>query len=144
MATMKERLKDLSVAIYNKIEKISKIDIEQVLRDMSLYKIALVPYNEPATIEESRSNAYAVIEKKRIDYLISKQSLKKYHGDKLKLQFLHIKMTQTELTNAEKIIFNKLMLRLDFEVSVDNEANVYDDNIDVTMTMVDGKIIYEK
>jgi len=135
MATMKDRIKKLSIAISDKIKEITEIDIQQVLRDMSLYKIMLVPYNTPTNIEEARSNAYAVIEKKRIDYLISKQSLKRYHGDKLRLQFLHIKLSKSNLTNEEKELFNTLMYRLDFEVNVDIEANKYDDDIAAATTV---------
>ncbi len=110
---------------------------KRIVEDLSYYKIDTSPYTTPGTVEEAKAQAKAQVEKKRIDYLASKQTMSMYTGDERRFRYLDAVMNVRSLTTDEKTLYNKLLYRMDFIIKVDEEANVYDVNIDAGTTVVD-------
>ncbi len=121
--------------------KLSKANIEDFSKDVFMYGINTNPFPDPKDLEEGRLQGLAQIDKFKIDYLATKQSIRMYKGDELVFKYLDAVMNIGELTTEEKLRYNKLLYRMDFIIKVEEEANIYIDEIEAATTIEAVEVI---
>jgi len=133
---LSERIKELIDVLVTSIKsKLDRTDMENFSKDIFIYGINTNPFPDPKDLEEGRLQGWAQIDKLKLDYLATKQSIRKYRGDELVFKYLDAVMNIGELTTEEKLRYNKLLYRYDFIIKVEEEANVYIDEIAAATTI---------
>jgi hypothetical protein len=104
------------------------------------YGIDTSPYPDTAVLSEAKTQAKAVLEKKRIDYLEDTYSTEQRNMDQIKLTNLILKkaMDGGTLTSAETTSYGKIKCRIKWYDKVVTEAETIRTTIDAQTTVANA------